>query len=79
MEAPPISNKTLTVGGRQVFIARCSAVEALDRPLAVAALNAGRSLGGYDYATEKSGHGVAVATGWQAGRMAAAAASGESL
>ncbi len=40
---------------------------------------AGRSLGGYDYATEKSGHGVAVATGWQAGRMAAAAASGESL
>lgn len=39
---------------------------------------AGRSLGGYDFATEKSGHGVAVATGWQAGRMAAAAAaSGE--
>ncbi|QCC85385.1 anaerobic glycerol-3-phosphate dehydrogenase subunit B [Desulfovibrio desulfuricans] len=35
---------------------------------------AGRSLGGYDYATEKSGHGVAIATGWQAGRMAAAAA-----
>ena len=40
---------------------------------------AGRSLGGYDYATEKSGHGVAVATGWQAGRMAAAAASEESI
>ena len=39
---------------------------------------AGRSLGGYDFATEKSGHGVAVATGWQAGRMAAAtAAAGE--
>ena len=36
---------------------------------------AGRSLGGYDYATEKSGHGVAIATGWQAGRMAAAAAA----
>ena len=35
---------------------------------------AGRSLGGYDSAAEKSGHGVAVATGWQAGRMAAAAA-----
>lgn len=38
---------------------------------------AGRSLGGYDFATEKSGHGVAVATGWQAGRMAATAAAGE--
>ena len=36
---------------------------------------AGRSLGGYDYATEKSGHGVAIATGWQAGLMAAAAAA----
>ncbi|MBQ9405910.1 MAG: anaerobic glycerol-3-phosphate dehydrogenase subunit B [Desulfovibrio sp.] len=32
---------------------------------------AGRSLGGYDYAAEKSGLGVAAATGWQAGRMAA--------
>ena len=32
----------------------------------------GRTLGGYDYAAEKSGHGVAVASGWQAGRMAAA-------
>ena len=38
---------------------------------------AGRSLGGYDYAAEKSGHGVAVATGWQAGRMAAAASEEE--
>ena len=40
---------------------------------------AGRSVGGYDFATEKSGHGVALATGWQAGRMAAATAgkSGE--
>ena len=36
---------------------------------------AGRSLGGYDYATEKSGHGVAIASGWQAGLMAAAAAA----
>lgn len=36
MEAPPISNKTLTVGGRQVFIARCSAVEALDLELSLA-------------------------------------------
>lgn len=35
---------------------------------------AGRSVGGYDFATEKSGHGVALATGWQAGRMAAATA-----
>ncbi|WP_302736907.1 anaerobic glycerol-3-phosphate dehydrogenase subunit GlpB [uncultured Desulfovibrio sp.] len=35
---------------------------------------AGRSLGGYDFATEKSGHGVALTTGWQAGRMAAAIA-----
>ena len=38
---------------------------------------AGRSLGGYDYAAEKSGHGVAVATGWQAGRMAASASEEE--
>lgn len=36
---------------------------------------AGRSLGGYDYAVEKSGLGVAAATGWQAGRMAALAAA----
>ena len=31
---------------------------------------AGRSLGGYDFATEKSGHGVAIATGWLAGLLA---------
>ncbi|MBQ9453270.1 MAG: anaerobic glycerol-3-phosphate dehydrogenase subunit B [Desulfovibrio sp.] len=35
---------------------------------------AGRTVGGYDYAAEKSGLGVAIATGWQAGRMAARAA-----
>lgn len=35
---------------------------------------AGCSVGGYDFATEKSGHGVALATGWQSGRMAAATA-----
>ena len=33
---------------------------------------AGRSLAGYDFATEKSGHGVALATGWKAGSLAAA-------
>lgn len=32
---------------------------------------AGRTLGGYDYATEKSGHGVALVTGWRAGELAA--------
>lgn len=32
---------------------------------------AGRTLGGYDYAAEKSGHGVAIATGWHAGSNAA--------
>lgn len=32
---------------------------------------AGRTIGGYDYAHEKSGHGVAVATGWTAGNHAA--------
>ena len=32
---------------------------------------AGRTLGGYDYASEKSGFGVAAATGWHAGNMAA--------
>ena len=35
---------------------------------------AGRTIGDYDYATEKSGHGVAIATGWKAGKMAAAQA-----
>lgn len=38
---------------------------------------AGRTLGGYDYAAEKSGHGVAAATGWQAGSMAAGLALGK--
>lgn len=33
---------------------------------------AGRTIGGYDQAAEKSGHGVAVATGWHAGKKAAA-------
>lgn len=32
---------------------------------------AGRSLAGYDFASEKSGHGVALVTGWQAARQAA--------
>ena len=32
---------------------------------------AGRILGGYDFAREKSGHGVAIATGWTAGTLAA--------
>lgn len=32
---------------------------------------AGRTLGGYDYAREKSGHGAAIATGWRAGSLAA--------
>lgn len=35
---------------------------------------AGRTIGGYDQAMEKSGHGVALATGWRAGQMAAEAA-----
>lgn len=37
---------------------------------------AGRTLGGYDYAAEKSGHGVACATGWHAGNLAAEQAQG---
>ncbi|MBQ7456392.1 MAG: anaerobic glycerol-3-phosphate dehydrogenase subunit B [Desulfovibrio sp.] len=32
---------------------------------------AGRTLGGYDFTTEKSGHGVAIASGWYAGIQAA--------
>ncbi|MBQ7608405.1 MAG: anaerobic glycerol-3-phosphate dehydrogenase subunit B [Desulfovibrionaceae bacterium] len=32
---------------------------------------AGRTLGGYDFVHEKSGHGVAIATGWLAGKNAA--------
>ena len=31
---------------------------------------AGRIVGGYDFAAEKSGHGVALATGWHAGTLA---------
>ena len=31
---------------------------------------AGRIVGGYDFAAEKSGHGVALATGWHAGMLA---------
>ena len=30
---------------------------------------AGRIVGGYDFAAEKSGHGVALATGWYAGKL----------
>lgn len=37
---------------------------------------AGRILGGYDQAAEKSGHGVAAASGWQAGVNAAQLALG---
>lgn len=37
---------------------------------------AGRTLGGYDYAAEKSGHGVACSTGWLAGKLAAEHARG---
>lgn len=33
---------------------------------------AGRTLGGYDYASEKSGFGAAAATGWKAGLLASA-------
>lgn len=33
---------------------------------------AGRTLGSYDYATEKSGFGVAAASGWKAGQLASA-------
>lgn len=40
---------------------------------------AGRTIGGYDQATEKSGHGVAIATGWHAGQKAAALASGGNI
>lgn len=40
---------------------------------------AGRTIGGYDQATEKSGHGVAIATGWCAGTKAAALASGGNI
>ncbi|MCR5812931.1 MAG: anaerobic glycerol-3-phosphate dehydrogenase subunit B [Desulfovibrio sp.] len=39
---------------------------------------AGRSIGGYDPADEKSGFGVAIATGWHAGLMAAEVAGLES-
>lgn len=40
---------------------------------------AGRVIGGYDQATEKSGHGVAIATGWHAGQKAAGLASGGNI
>ncbi|MDO5484614.1 MAG: hypothetical protein Q4F27_06855, partial [Desulfovibrionaceae bacterium] len=43
-----------------------------DSPLPENIFFAGRTLGGYDFAAEKIGHGVALATGCRAGRMAAA-------
>lgn len=51
-------------------------VDAAGTPLLKNVFVAGRACGGYDYAAEKSGHGVAIATGWMAGRKAAQAAQG---
>lgn len=54
-------------------------LQALDKS-ANSALNraffGGRTLGGYDPSVEKSGHGVAAATGWKAGQLAADMALG---
>lgn len=46
-------------------------LDATDKPHWRNVFFAGRTLAGYDYAAEKCGLGVAAATGWQAGRMAA--------
>ncbi|MDR1686094.1 MAG: anaerobic glycerol-3-phosphate dehydrogenase subunit B [Desulfovibrio sp.] len=46
------------------------AVDAAGAPLLFNVFFAGRTLGGYDFAAEKSGSGVALATGWFAGGRA---------
>ncbi|MDR2668999.1 MAG: anaerobic glycerol-3-phosphate dehydrogenase subunit B, partial [Desulfovibrio sp.] len=46
------------------------AVDAAGNPLLFNVFFAGRTLGGYDFAAEKSGNGVALATGWFAGGRA---------
>ena len=43
----------------------------LFKSAAIAAFAAGSLLGGYDFAAEKSGSGVSIATGYAAGRAAA--------
>lgn len=58
MEAPSISNKTLTVGGRQVFITRCSAIEALNLELTLA-----RTVGGGIAMATESADGAVAAVG----------------
>lgn len=52
------------------------AVNAQGAPIYENVFFAGRTLGGHDPATEKSGYGVALSTGWQAGLAAARAVRG---
>lgn len=58
----------VTVNGRMQPV---QPQDAAGRPLWDNVFFAGRTVGGYDFALEKSGHGVACATGWQAGLCAA--------
>lgn len=51
--------------------ANMQAIEENNTPILDNVFFAGRTIGGYDYAAEKSGYGVAIATGLQAGKMAA--------
>lgn len=45
------------------------AVDSAGKPCLQNVFFAGRTIGGYDFAMEKSGHGVAASTGWKAGSV----------
>ncbi|MBQ3892471.1 MAG: anaerobic glycerol-3-phosphate dehydrogenase subunit B [Mailhella sp.] len=75
--ADPQEWASMEIFGESLFSSlgvRCNAsLQAIDGNGQVLLQNvrfAGRILGGYDYAAEKSGHGVALATGMQAGILA---------
>ena len=71
MAAHPISQTGVSVNGS------LRPVDLHENMLLDNVFLAGRSIGGYDPADEKSGFGVAIATGWYAGVMAANAAGME--
>lgn len=75
---PEIFGKHLICGLGVRVNADLRALDKNGAPMLENVFFAGRTIGGYDYASEKSGHGVAVATGWRAGQLAAETARNES-
>lgn len=68
---PEIFGKHLLTSLGMKVNANMQAIAENNAPVLDNVFFAGRAIGGYDYAAEKSGYGVAIATGWQAGKMAA--------